>query len=367
MAFAIADRIQEVSSTTGTGTFLLTGAVTGYQSFGVIGNANTTYYTIADQAGTNWEVGIGTYYSSNVSLVRTTVLSSSNASSLVNFPAGTKSVFVTYPAERAIYADSSNITTVTNLVSGNVSITGGTENNVTYTNVTVNSGTVNNITFSNVSITGGSLNNVVIGNVTPAAATFTNITSSGVSRQFAADFSNTTVVNRFTFTTSAANANPGIYAVPSGTGTAASWQAANNANITNASKILIASNGTSDVQLVSGVNGTGTYLPLAIWNNGGEKMRVAVSGNVGIGNTNPQSLLTVAGQIESTATGYKFPDATTQPTSATLGNAAVILNSTYATSNGTIGAGYNGFSVGPVTVANNVSISVSSGQRWVII
>jgi hypothetical protein len=368
---------------------LLTGAVQGYQSFGVIGNANLTYYTIADQAGTNWEVGIGTYYSSNVSLVRTTVLSSSNASSLVNFPAGTKAVFVTYPAERAIYADSSNITTITNLVSGNVSvtggtltgvnvtattfssanvnITGGTENNVTYTNVTVNSGTVNNITFSNVAITGGSLNNVVIGNVTPAAATFTNITSSGVSRQFAADFSNATVASRFTFTTSAANANPGVYAVPSGTGTAASWQAANNANITNASKILIASNGTSDVQLVSGINGTGTYLPLGIWNNGAEKMRVAVSGNVGIGNTNPQSLLTVAGQIESTATGYKFPDATTQPTSATLGNAAVILNSTNATSNGTIGAGYNGISVGPVTVANGISITVSSGQRWLVL
>jgi hypothetical protein len=389
MAFAIADRVQEVSSTTGTGTFLLTGAVTGYQSFAVIGNTNTTYYTIADQSGTNWEVGIGTYYSSNVSLARTTILSSSNANAVVNFGAGTKSVFVTYPAERAIYADSSNITTVTNLVSGNVSITGGTltgvnvtattfssanvnitggtENNVTYTNVTVNSGTVNNIVFNNVSITGGSLNNVVIGNVTPAAATFTNITSSGASRQFAADFSNATVANRFTFTTSAANANPGIYAVPSGTGTAASWQAANNANITNASKILIASNGTTDVQLVSGINGTGTYLPLAIWNNGGEKMRVAVSGNVGIGNTNPQSLLTVAGQIESTATGYKFPDATTQPTSATTGNAAVVLNSTNATSNGTIGAGYNGFSVGPVTVANNVTITVASGQRWIII
>ena len=389
MAFVIGDRIQETTTTQGTGTVLLTGAVQGYQSFGVIGNANTTYYTIADQAGTNWEVGIGTYYASNVSLARTTVLSSSSGNAAVNFPSGIKAVFVTYPAERAIFADSSNITTITNLVSGNVSvtggtltgvnvtattfssanvnITGGTENGVTYSNVIVTGGTINNISFTNVAITGGSLNNVVIGNVTPAVATFTNITSSGVSNRFAADFSNATVASRFTFTTSAANANPGIYAVPSGTGTAASWQAANSSSITNASKILIASNGTTDVQLVSGINGTGTYLPLTFWNNGGEKVRIATSGNVGIGNANPQSLLTVAGQVESTATGYKFPDATTQPTSATTGNAAVQLNSTNATSNGTIGAGYNGFSVGPITVANNVSITVASGQRWIII
>ena len=367
MAFVIADRVQETTTTTGTGTVLLTGAVQGYQSFAVIGNANTTYYTIADQAGTNWEVGVGTYFAGNVSLGRTTVLSSSNSGGIVNFPSGVKAVFVTYPAEQAIFADPSNITTITNLVSSNATITGGTQNGVTYSNVTVTSGTVNNISFTNVAITGGSLNNVVIGNVTPAVATFTNITSSGVSNRFAADFSNATVASRFTFTTSAANANPGIYAVPSGTGTAASWQAANSSSITNASKILIASNGTTDVQLVSGINGSGTYLPLAIWNNGAEKMRVAVSGNVGIGNANPQSLLTVAGQVESTATGYKFPDATVQPTSATTGNAAVVLNSTYATSNGTIGAGYNGFSVGPVTVANNVSITVASGQRWIII
>jgi hypothetical protein len=103
MAFVVADRVQETTTTTGTGTVTLAGAVTGFQSFSVIGNGNTTFYTIADQSGSNWEVGIGTYTASGTTLARTTVLSSSNSGSLVNFGAGTKNVFVTYPAGRSAY------------------------------------------------------------------------------------------------------------------------------------------------------------------------------------------------------------------------------------------------------------------------
>jgi hypothetical protein len=89
----------------------LLGAVTGYQSFSVIGNSNTTYYTIADQGGPNWEVGIGTW-STGGTLARTTVLSSSNAGSLVNFTTGTKDVFITQPSEKAVYEDASNNVTL---------------------------------------------------------------------------------------------------------------------------------------------------------------------------------------------------------------------------------------------------------------
>ena len=99
MAFVLADRVKETTTTAGTGTVTLLGASTGYQSFAAIGDANTTYYTIAGQTGSEWEVGIGTYASSGTTLARTTVISSSNAGSLVNFSAGTKDVFVTYPAE----------------------------------------------------------------------------------------------------------------------------------------------------------------------------------------------------------------------------------------------------------------------------
>ena len=99
MAFVLADRVKETTTTTGTGTVTLLGASTGFQSFSAIGNTNTTYYTIAGQTTSEWEVGIGTYTSSGTTLARTTVISSSNAGALVNFSAGTKDVFVTYPAE----------------------------------------------------------------------------------------------------------------------------------------------------------------------------------------------------------------------------------------------------------------------------
>lgn len=100
MALVLADRVKETTTTTGTGPVTLAGAVTGFQSFSAVGNGNTTYYTIADQSG-NWEVGIGTYTASGTTLSRDTVLSSSNGNALVNFGAGDKDVFVTYPSEFA--------------------------------------------------------------------------------------------------------------------------------------------------------------------------------------------------------------------------------------------------------------------------
>ena len=103
MALVVKDRVQETSTTTGTGTFTLAGAVSGFQSFSVIGNANTTYYAIV--GGTEWEVGLGTYTLSGTLLSRDTILESSNGGTAVNFSAGTKNVFVTYPAEEAVYQD----------------------------------------------------------------------------------------------------------------------------------------------------------------------------------------------------------------------------------------------------------------------
>lgn len=102
MALVLKDRVKETTTTTGTGTITLLGAETGYQSFSAIGDGNTTFYTIALQNGSEWEVGIGTYTSSGTTLSRDTVLSSSNSGSLVDFAAGTKDVFVTYPSERAL-------------------------------------------------------------------------------------------------------------------------------------------------------------------------------------------------------------------------------------------------------------------------
>ena len=142
MAFVLADRVKETTTTTGTGTVTLLGASTGFQSFSAIGNTNTTYYTIAGQSTSEWEVGIGTYTSSGTTLARTTVISSSNAGALVNFSAGTKDVFVTYPAEFTANAIGGGIGAVllnadTATVSGSIS-TG--QNGFTVGPLTVNSG-----------------------------------------------------------------------------------------------------------------------------------------------------------------------------------------------------------------------------------
>ena len=106
MALIIKDRVKVTSGSTGTGTFTLGAAAIGFQDFVAIGDGNTTYYTIALQSGSEWEVGIGTVTDTGggvYTLSRDTILESSNAGSAVNFSAGTKDVFVTYPAERAVY------------------------------------------------------------------------------------------------------------------------------------------------------------------------------------------------------------------------------------------------------------------------
>ena len=126
MALVLADRVRETTTTTGTGAVTLGGAYTGFQTFSAgVGNANSTYYTIANVLTGEWEVGIGTYTSSGNTLSRDTVLASSNSGSLVSFVSGSKDVFVTQPAERAVYVGSNGTTVSLNILtaSGDSSFT----------------------------------------------------------------------------------------------------------------------------------------------------------------------------------------------------------------------------------------------------
>ena len=102
MAFALNDRVKETSTTTGTGTFNLAGAETGFESFvSGIGNGNVTYYAISNDGTAEFEVGFGTVTDAATdTLSRDTIISSSNSDALVNFSAGTKTVFCTLPASR---------------------------------------------------------------------------------------------------------------------------------------------------------------------------------------------------------------------------------------------------------------------------
>jgi hypothetical protein len=132
MAFVVKDRVKVTTTTTGTGTLTLgSAAVGGFQDFSVIGDGNTTYYAITDSGASAFEVGIGIFTSSGTTLSRDTVLESSNAGALVDFAAGTKDVFVTYPAERAViggmgYIENSSSITVSSTINvGNNAMSSG--------------------------------------------------------------------------------------------------------------------------------------------------------------------------------------------------------------------------------------------------
>jgi hypothetical protein len=127
MALVINDRVKETTTTTGTGAVSLAGAVTGFETFAAgIGNSNTVYYCIAHQDQAEFEVGLGTLDGDSSDLTRTTVISSSNSDSAVNFSSGTKDVFCTLPASKLIFEDANNDATVgRNLtVTGDLTVSG---------------------------------------------------------------------------------------------------------------------------------------------------------------------------------------------------------------------------------------------------
>ena len=140
MPLVVKDRVKVSTATTGTGTLTLGAAAIGFQDFSVIGDGNTTYYTVTDLVTGEWEVGIGTFTASGTTLSRDAVLASSNSGSLVNLGSGDKDVFVTYPAGRSViggmgYIENAALITVSSSINpGNNAISGGP--------VTVDSGVV---------------------------------------------------------------------------------------------------------------------------------------------------------------------------------------------------------------------------------
>ena len=184
-----------------------------------------------------------------------------------------------------------------NLISSTISVTGNVIANAHYGNSYLYSNGVSILT----GISGTYGNTQVAaylptytGNLTAGNITVTGNITHPSNSYILGDFTNSTVAYRTMFQTANVNSSTGIYALPSGSSTAASWQAANSTNPTNASKILIATNGSTDVQLVSGINGTGTYLPLSFYNNGAAQMVLYPNGNIYMSNANP---ITTTGNI----------------------------------------------------------------------
>ena len=178
---SFADRVRESSTTTGTGTLTLAGAPAGYQTFSAaFGSAASVDYTIA--VSSDWEVGIGTTGTGTLS--RDTVLSSSNGGSLVNFSAGTKDVFCSYSAGRAV--TTSDAATLTNKTISGASNTLSSIANASLTNstVTVNGtsvalGASGTVTAAAGTLTGATLASGVTGSSLTSVGSLTALTVAG--------------------------------------------------------------------------------------------------------------------------------------------------------------------------------------------
>lgn len=390
MAFVLADRVQETSTTTGTGTLTLAGAVTGYASFASIGNGNNCYYTITD--GTNWEVGIGTYTAAGTTLSRTTVLASSNAGSLVTFPAGTKNVFCNYPAGKAVYLDTSgNVSALGTIASGTwngttIAIanggTGATSAAAALTNLgayaasnpsgyTSNTGTV-----TSVSGTGTVSGLTLSGTVTTTGSLTLGGTLAVTASNFASQTANTFLA-----------APNGTAGVPTFRAIAAADVPTLNQNTTGTASnitgvVAIANGGTGQttrqnaMDALAGATTSGQYLR----GNGTDVVMSAIqaadvptlnqntTGSSGscTGNAATATTATTANAL-NTANAYTVAGITSTAGFTATSAAPFHLNATTVSANYTSPANYNLMSAGPITINTGVTVTIDTTGTWVIV
>lgn len=404
MPLVVRDRVKETTSTTGTGTLTLAGASTGFQSFAAVGDGNTTYYCIVDNSTGAWEVGIGTYTSSGTTLSRTTILSSSNSGSAVNFAAGLKDVFVTYPSSRSVYADGTVLTgsnsSVLPVASGGTNITSYAVGDLVYASGSTTLAKLADVATGNSLISGGvgvapswgkiGLTTHVNGTL-PIANGGTNLTTYTTGDILYASATNTLA--------KLPDVATGNSLISGGVGVAPSWGKVGLT--THVSGTLPTANGgtnlttyaTGDIIYASATN---TLSKLSAGTNGqvltlsaGVPAWSTSSGMVypgaGIPNSNGSAWgtsysTTGSGTVVALATSPSFTTPTLGVASATsvaatgaVSGSVVSATNGLVVNNNTVSASYSipsgssAMSVGPITVASGQSVTIPSGSRWVVL
>lgn len=355
MAFIVADRVRESSVSTGTGTFTLAGSPLGYQTFsGAIGNGNTTYYAISNPGVNEWEVGIGTVGAGT--LARTTVLASSTGTSIVDFTSGTKDVFVTYPAEAAVFSDNSVILT-------NKTISGA---NNTLSNIGNSSLTNSSVTIGSTSIALGATSTTLSGltGVTSSAITDSGLTSGRVT--FAstggllADSANLTwngsafgITGALTATTDSSFTSTGALLISKGT----TLQQPGSPAV----GMMRYNTTTNQFEGYSGAS--------PAWKSiGGSALSNDTSTAT---NLYPVFAAATTGTAENLYTSnakYLYKPSTGELQSSEV-NATngIFVNSQTVSASYSIPSGSNAVSAGPVAVASGVTVTVPSGSVWTVV
>jgi hypothetical protein len=387
MALILKDRVKETTTTTGTGSFALAGAVTGYDSFGQIGSGNTTYYAVYLDGGSEWEVGLGTYTSPST-LARTTILASSNAGSAVNFSAGQKTIWCDYPAGKAAYQDANGVINNTTFSASTKFVSphfdalnsaGGQLRNASGTpQLQWGSGGGNNVSIdvainlnppnSQVSLaptgtgtvvinpaTAGNINNMTIGATTPKDASFVNLSVTG------------------TTSFDGSQGTSGQVLTSAGTGNTPTWTTPTTGTVTSVAALTLGTTGTDLSSTVA--NGTTTpvitlQVPTASATNRGALSSTDWSTFNGKANAFTYTTNYIPygqGTTTPNQSANLTYDGTTLKAQAVNATNGIVVNSKTVSANYTIASGDNAMSSGPVTLSNGVTVTVSSGSRWVVL
>jgi hypothetical protein len=375
MAFVIADRVRETTSTSGTGTLTLGGPFSGFQGFSVIGDGNNTYYAISDPNTGSWEVGVGTYTASGNTLSRDVVLASSNSGSLVVFGPGTKDVICTQPAERNVYVVGSNVVaansaTVPNTLLANSSITingntvalGGTTTITANTTETLTRGTYltgNNFNGSAATTwavdadTANTAGKVVVrdGSGNFAAGTITATSFSGpLTGTVGAATPNTGAFTTLTASQDSSFTSTGAVTIPVGTTAQRPTGAVGKVRW------------NTTLNQYEGYDGTNwTLLGGAVITNDTTTSTNLYPTFAGVTSGNVSTLFTGNAKLL-----YKPSTGELQSTALVASN-GLVVNSATVSENYTIPTGSNAMSAGPVTVDTGVSVTVPSGSVWTVI